>query len=51
MWVDASEPAGRPTLCAFATMAHARELEALDEPTLCDLAEQTLRDAHFPTPN
>jgi monoamine oxidase len=47
LWVDASQPAGRPILCAFASLAHARELETLDEPALCDLAEATLRDLPF----
>jgi monoamine oxidase len=48
LWVDTTELVGRPTLGAFVPTAHARAIEHLDERSLCDLAEATLRDAHIP---
>jgi monoamine oxidase len=50
LWVDVSRLVGRPTLCAFATHHRAREIEALDEPSLLDLAAQTLVACRLPVP-
>jgi polyamine oxidase len=48
LWVDVSSLAGRPTLCAFATHARARDIEKASEAELCELAFRTLRDARLP---
>ena len=45
LWVDVSALAGRPTLCGFATGAHATTVEALDEDGLRDLAASVIAAA------
>ena len=45
LWVEVSVLAGRPTLCGFATGAHARQVEKLDEDGLRDLAAAVIAAA------
>ena len=45
LWVDASQLAGRPMLCAHATGPRAQRVERLGDDELCELAWTTLRDA------
>ncbi len=47
LWVDVSELAGRPMLCAFACASVAKLAEAMTEPELCAEADRNLRLANF----
>jgi polyamine oxidase len=48
LWVDVSRLVGRPALCAFATHHRARDVEAMDERALVDLAHRTLVECCLP---
>ncbi|HEX7095770.1 MAG TPA: FAD-dependent oxidoreductase [Acidimicrobiales bacterium] len=45
LWVDASELAGMPVLCAFATGENARVVESMPMSALREVAHRTLADA------